>query len=192
MPPPCRYGGSRAPARPRPARRTPLPRGSRCPCRELVSRRRWLQRYACILPSAWPAAAVSCYRWQRRKGLTREERLVQRSAIDKPRLEAIDVARGLALVAMAIYHFAWDLEFFGYVPHAMTAQGGWKLLARCIASSFLFLVGVSLFLGHARGIRWRPFLRRLAMVAGAAAAISLVTWLAVPGGLIFFGILHQF
>jgi uncharacterized membrane protein len=94
-------------------------------------------------------------------------------------------------VAMAIYHFTWDLEFFGHVPHAMTAQGGWKLFARCIASSFLFLVGVSLFLGHARGIRWRPFLRRLAMVAGAAAAISLVTWVAVPGGFIFFGILHQ-
>jgi uncharacterized membrane protein len=116
---------------------------------------------------------------------------VQRSANDKPRLEAIDLARGLALVAMAIYHFAWDLEFFGYAPPGMTAQGGWKLFARCIASSFLFLVGVSLFLGHAKGIRWASFLRRLAMVAGAAAAISLVTWIAVPGGFIFFGILHH-
>jgi uncharacterized membrane protein len=107
------------------------------------------------------------------------------------RIEALDVARGLALVAMAIYHFAWDLEFFGYANAGMTATGGWKLFARCIASSFLFLVGVSLFLAHSRGIRWRGFWRRLAMVSGAAAAISLVTWLAVPGGFIFFGILHQ-
>ena len=107
------------------------------------------------------------------------------------RIGLLDAARGAALVAMAVYHFAWDLEFFGYADPGMTATGGWKLFARCIASSFLFLVGVSLFLAHGRGIRWPGFWRRLAMVAGAAAAISLVTWLAVPGGFIFFGILHQ-
>jgi uncharacterized membrane protein len=108
-----------------------------------------------------------------------------------PRIQAIDLARGAALLAMAIYHFAWDLEFFGYVDPGMTAQVGWKLFARCIASSFLFLVGVSLVLGHGKGIRWPGFLRRLAMVAGAALAISIVTYFAVPGGFIFFGILHQ-
>jgi len=107
------------------------------------------------------------------------------------RIDAIDIARGTALVAMAIYHFTWDLEFFGYVPPGMTAVGGWKLFARCIASSFLFLVGVSLFLGHAKGIRWPGFWRRLAMVAGAALAITVVTYFAVPNGFIFFGILHQ-
>ncbi|MDQ2633327.1 MAG: DUF1624 domain-containing protein [Pseudomonadota bacterium] len=107
------------------------------------------------------------------------------------RIDAIDIARGAALVAMAIYHFAWDLEFFGYVPASMTAVGGWKLFARCIASSFLFLVGVSLFLGHAKSIRWRGYWRRLAMVAGAALAISVATYIAVPDGFIFFGILHQ-
>lgn len=109
----------------------------------------------------------------------------------KGRIDAIDIARGTALVAMAIYHFTWDLEFFGYVPPGMTAVGGWKLFARCIASSFLFLVGVSLYLGHAKGIRWRGFWRRLAMVAGAALAITVVTYIAVPDGFIFFGILHE-
>jgi len=107
------------------------------------------------------------------------------------RIDALDLARGLALIAMAIYHFTWDLEFFGYTDPGLTAFGGWKIFARCIASSFLFLVGVSLFLAHGNGIRWKGFWRRFAMVAGAAAAISIVTYLAVPDGLIFFGILHQ-
>ncbi len=92
---------------------------------------------------------------------------------------------------MAIYHFAWDLEFFGYAPPGMTAEGGWRLFARGIATSFLFLVGVSLWLAHGDGVRVRPFLTRLAMVGGAAAAITLVTYVAMPGGFIFFGILHQ-
>jgi len=109
----------------------------------------------------------------------------------QPRIEAIDLARGGALIAMATYHFTWDLEFFGYLEQGTTAHGGWKLFARCIASSFLFLVGVSLFLAHRRGIRWRPFLIRFAMVAGAALAITTVTWFAVPSGVIFFGILHE-
>jgi uncharacterized membrane protein len=107
------------------------------------------------------------------------------------RIEWIDLARGLALLAMAIYHLAWDLEFFGYAEPGMTARGGWKLFARSIASSFLFLVGVSLFLAHGRGIRWRPFLRRIAMVAGAALAISIATYFATPDQFIFFGILHE-
>ncbi|WP_378950288.1 DUF1624 domain-containing protein [Mesorhizobium sp. ANAO-SY3R2] len=107
------------------------------------------------------------------------------------RVAVIDIARGIALVAMAIYHFTWDLEFFGYADPGMTAYGNWRLFARCIASSFLFLVGVSLVLAHAKGIRWPGFWRRLAMVVAAALAITAATWVATPDSFIFFGILHQ-
>ena len=100
------------------------------------------------------------------------------------RIAVIDVARGVALLAMASYHFTWDLEFFGYADAGLTAVGGWKTYARCIATSFLFLVVVSLYLAHGRGIRWNGFWKRLAMVAAAAAAISFVTWLAVPQGFV--------
>ncbi len=92
---------------------------------------------------------------------------------------------------MAVYHFAWDLEFFGYAAPGMTEFGGWKLFARAIASSFLFLVGVSLVLAHSDRIRWRGFWKRMAMVVAAAAAITLVTFFAVRDGFIFFGILHE-
>lgn len=109
----------------------------------------------------------------------------------KRRIDAIDIARGVALIAMAIYHLAWDLEFFGYAERGLTAVGGWKIFARSIASSFLVLVGVSLYLAHARGIRWPGFWRRWLMVAAAAALISIATWFATPDNFIFFGILHQ-
>lgn len=117
--------------------------------------------------------------------------LVQSTPKNKSRIELIDAARGGALIAMAIYHFAWDLEFFGYATPGMTAVGGWRLFARSIASSFLFLVGFSLLLAHVRGVRWRSFWWRMLQVGGAAAAITLVTYFATPDAFIFFGILHH-
>ncbi|WP_439272246.1 DUF1624 domain-containing protein [Pseudochrobactrum sp. HB0163] len=107
------------------------------------------------------------------------------------RLGRLDIARGMALIAMAIYHFGWDLEFFGYLQQGSASQGWWRIFARCIASSFLFLVGFSLVLAHGRAIRWHAFFKRLAQIIAAAATISLLTWFFVPQGFIFFGILHQ-
>lgn len=107
------------------------------------------------------------------------------------RLAALDVARGLALAAMAVYHFAWDLEFFGFAEPGMTAQLPWKLFARSIAASFLFLAGVSFFLAHGKGFTSSRFWPRFAQIAGAALAISIATRLAMPGSFIFFGILHE-
>lgn len=106
------------------------------------------------------------------------------------RIGAIDMMRGIALVAMTLYHFVWDLEFNGWVLPGTTLEPGWIFFARSIAFSFLFLVGVSLVLAHGQTIRWASFWKRFAMVAGAAALISLVTWFAVPNAFIFFGILH--
>lgn len=107
------------------------------------------------------------------------------------RIEIVDVARAVALLAMAIYHFTWDLEFFGYVQRGLTGAGGWMIFARTIASSFLFLVGFSLVLAHGRGVRWRPFLTRLAQVVVGALAITLVTVFVTPESFVFFGILHE-
>ena len=108
-----------------------------------------------------------------------------------PRIGILDTARGVALLAMASYHFTWDLEFFGYIE-AGTAETGWlKIYARTIASTFLFLAGVSLALANTPDIRWRAYGKRLGMIVAAAAAISLVTFIGMREEWIFFGILHS-
>jgi uncharacterized membrane protein len=107
------------------------------------------------------------------------------------RIVAIDIARSVALLGMAVFHFTWDLELFGHIPPGTTLQGGWAIFARCVAGSFLFLVGVSLVLAHGQGIRWRGFLRRLGMVVAAALAITAATFFAMREAFIFFGILHS-
>ncbi|MEO0542576.1 MAG: heparan-alpha-glucosaminide N-acetyltransferase [Pseudomonadota bacterium] len=107
------------------------------------------------------------------------------------RISAIDWARGVALVAMAVYHFTWDLTFFGYIDTSVATTGPMRWFARTIASSFLFLVGISLVLAHGRQIRWPSFGRRLLLVAGCALLISAATWLAVRDSFVYFGILHH-
>lgn len=109
----------------------------------------------------------------------------------RPRLLWLDALRGLALIAMASYHFSWDLEFFGYLAPATATTGLLRLYARSIASTFLFLAGFSLVLAHYPKVRLNAFLRRFAVVLSAALTISAATWWFTPDGWIFFGILHS-
>jgi uncharacterized membrane protein len=122
-------------------------------------------------------------------------RLDMRPVVQKPnsnfRIDGLDVARGIALIAMASYHFSWDLEMFGYLASGTASIGFLKYYARAIASSFLFIVGFSLVLATLNGVKWRSFLIRLAQVGAAALVISVATYYAVPEGWIFFGILHH-
>lgn len=107
------------------------------------------------------------------------------------RLPGIDIARAIALIAMAIYHFSWNLSFFGFIDGAAATTGPLKWFARGIATSFLILVGMSLVLAMREGMRWPAFWRRFAMVCGGAALITVVTWFATPQSYVFFGILHH-
>ena len=108
------------------------------------------------------------------------------------RIPALDIARSLALVAMVVFHFTFDLELFGYLrPGTTTMPGPWRALAVVTAVSFLFLAGVSLWLAHGPAIRWRAFWGRFAKVAGAAALVTAGTYVAFPDAFVFFGILHS-
>ncbi len=115
------------------------------------------------------------------------------SAAPSPRLrlEVIDGARGLALLAMFVFHFAYDLSYFGLIETDVPSDPAWRWFARSIAGSFLTLVGISLVLATRNGLNRPAFLKRLAMVAGAAALVTIATYFAMPGSFIFFGILHH-
>lgn len=106
------------------------------------------------------------------------------------RIALLDLARAVALLAMALYHFVFDLELFGLIAPGTALQPGWRWLAYLTAGSFLCLAGMSLWLAHGTTIGWPGFWRRFAMIAGAALAITAGSALAMPDLFIFFGILH--
>lgn len=108
-----------------------------------------------------------------------------------PRFGWLDILRGAALIAMASYHFMWDLADFGYVEPDFPSTGLPRIYARVIASTFLFLAGFSLYLAHRNGIRWRSFGTRMGKIVAAAALVTVATYFAMPQGFIFFGILHE-
>jgi uncharacterized membrane protein len=106
------------------------------------------------------------------------------------RVALVDAARGGALVAMILFHFTWDLDFFGLVPSG-TADSAWfRWLGHAIASTFLVIVGASLALAARRGFAPQAFLRRIATITAAALLITAATWIVFPNEYIFFGILH--
>jgi len=108
----------------------------------------------------------------------------------RQRLNAIDVARGVALVAMAGYHFTWDLSYFGVIPASTPFTTPMRVASHTIGSAFLALAGVSLALAHARGWNGRGYLMRLARIGVAAALVTGATYVVAPETPIGFGILH--
>ncbi len=108
----------------------------------------------------------------------------------RPRIALIDIARGVAIVAMVIYHFTWDLRLFEYIALDPTQALGWIIFQKAIVGSFIVLTGVSLVLAHGEAIRWPAFWRRFAILAGAALIVSIGTYLFSPTTFVFFGVLH--
>ena len=107
------------------------------------------------------------------------------------RIELLDLARGIALLAMFVYHFAYDLSFFRLIRVDVVSDPGWRLFARLIAGSFLAIVGFSLILATRNGLNRKAYAKRFAMVAGAALLVTVGTRFAIPENFIFFGILHH-
>lgn len=110
---------------------------------------------------------------------------------DPKRLHWLDQARGAALLAMTAYHLSWDLFSLGVssINPVTTQTLTWS--AKIIAAVFLALSGFSLVTAHAQTIQWRKIRPRLLKLAGAAALVSLGSFLLFPASWIAFGILHH-
>jgi uncharacterized membrane protein len=108
----------------------------------------------------------------------------------RARIAAIDAARGVALCGMVVYHLIWDFAHFGLVAPTAPFAPATRALSHSVASAFLALVGVSLALAHPHGLRRQPFLKRLALIVGAAALVTAASTAIDPAEPILFGILH--
>ncbi len=110
---------------------------------------------------------------------------------EKARRPRLDATRGVALVAMAVYHACWDLTFVGLADFDLFENPLWLAARTVILSSFLLLAGIGLVLAMERGLDRPRYFRRLGRLIAAAAAVSAASYAVFPDSPIFFGVLHH-
>ncbi|MDR0250895.1 MAG: DUF1624 domain-containing protein, partial [Burkholderiales bacterium] len=106
------------------------------------------------------------------------------------RLPWLDISRGLALWAMIVYHFFFDLQWFDVIKADFYRDPFWTTTRTFIITSFLLIVGISLFVARARGINPRAFWLRIIKIVACALAVSIASYILFPQSFIYFGVLH--
>ena len=106
------------------------------------------------------------------------------------RFGMVDALRGVAVLWMTLYHFAYDLSHFGYWPQDFRADPVWTWQRTAIVSMFLFCAGLGQAIAVHQGQSWQRFWRRWAQVAGCAVLVSVASYGMFPRSFIYFGVLH--
>jgi uncharacterized membrane protein len=108
------------------------------------------------------------------------------------RFERLDALRGLAMVWMALFHFAFDLNHFGLIVprQQFNVDPLWTTQRTMILSLFLLCAGAAQAVAIERGQSWQRFWRRWAQVAACALLVSIGSWWMFPRSYISFGVLH--
>jgi uncharacterized membrane protein len=108
------------------------------------------------------------------------------------RFARLDALRGAAMVWMAAFHFAFDLNHFGWLQPRQNfySDALWTVQRACIVSLFLFCAGLSLAVALHAGQGWPKFWRRWAQIAGCSLLVSIGSAWMFPNSWISFGVLH--
>ncbi|MFA6268535.1 MAG: heparan-alpha-glucosaminide N-acetyltransferase, partial [archaeon] len=103
----------------------------------------------------------------------------------------IDFLRGIAIVMMVVFHFLWDLNYFGYIQVDLY-KGFFGLFQIATAGLFLLLVGVMLAVGAERHNKNYSlhFVKRGIKIFCAGLLVTIVTFIFFPQNFVYFGILH--
>jgi uncharacterized membrane protein len=107
-----------------------------------------------------------------------------------PRFDRLDALRAVAIVWMAIFHFSFDLNHFGFTRQNFYTDPFWTWQRTCIVSLFMFCAGVGQAIAFDQRQTWPRFWRRWSQVAGCALLVTAGSMWMFPRSFISFGVLH--
>ncbi len=109
----------------------------------------------------------------------------------KKRYPFIDVVRGVAIIAMIIFHFLYDLQFL-FDQNVIKNDAFWHWVPYGISALFLTVAGIMLSMNYQKKKynTWRKIIKRSSKIFLFGMVITLVTFFFDFGGKIYFGILH--
>ncbi len=106
------------------------------------------------------------------------------------RADALDALRGLAMVWMTAYHFAFDLNHFGHIRQDFYADPFWTWQRTAILSLFLLCAGMGQAVAHQQGQTWARFWQRWWRIAACALLVTIGSYFMFPRSFIYVGVLH--
>jgi uncharacterized membrane protein len=105
----------------------------------------------------------------------------------KQRFWEIDTLRGFAIINMIIFNYSFALSYLGILNLNLGLS-----YAMAIASTFIFISGISMTLSYNRNSKnfHKRFILRGLKIFGWGLIITIITFLAFPEAFVVFGILH--
>ncbi len=94
------------------------------------------------------------------------------------------------MVWMTVFHFCFDLNFFGWWQQDFSGDAFWTLQRTAIVGLFVFCAGLGQAVAHEQDLGWPRFWRRWLKVALCALLVSVASWFMFPRSFIYFGVLH--
>lgn len=112
------------------------------------------------------------------------------------RLWELDLFRGFAILNMALFHFLFDLKYFGIHPSVERVRSWpeffWSNYSTGISAAFLSLVGIAATVRASQlgSANLKTFLSPAKRVLTGALIVTAISFIFNPELPIFFGILH--
>lgn len=124
------------------------------------------------------------------RGSAGRRRVLYTRGMPSQRFDSIDTLRGVAIVWMTVFHFCFDLNYFGWIRQDFYNGPLWTGQRTAIVSLFLFCAGLGQAVAVAQGQTWQRFWKRWAQVAACAVLVTVGSYLMYPRSFIYFGVLH--